>query len=227
MKKKILIVEDDEKIVDLISLYFKKEGFDVSTAKDGRKGLEKVEQERPDLVILDLMLPKMDGFQVAKSIRSRSNLPIIILTAKDEEVDKVMGLELGADDYVVKPFSPKELMARTKAILRRLHPENKDQKKDVVRMKNIEIDPEKFTVKKDSSYINLSVREFNLLMVFAQNPGRVFSRSDLMHQIYTFDDKVVFDRTIDVHIANLRRKLNDKKQEIIITVSGVGYKLNE
>ncbi len=227
MKEKILIIEDDEKIVDLISLYLKNEEFDVLVASDGKSGIEKSEQESPDLIILDLMLPRLNGFEVASSIRSKSNTPILILTAKDEEVDRIMGLELGADDYVVKPFSPKELIARIKAILRRFNSGDKDHYQEVVGVRDLEIIPQKFEVKKSGNQVKLSLREFNLLLVFAKRPGQVFSRSDLIDQLYNFDDKVVFDRTIDVHIANLRRKLNDKNQELITTVSGVGYKLNE
>jgi DNA-binding response OmpR family regulator len=227
MNKKILIIEDDNKIVNLISLYLKKEGFGVSVSLDGKDGIEKAEKENPDLIILDLMLPKMNGFSVAKSIRSKSNVPILILTAKDDEVDRITGLELGADDYVIKPFSPKELIARIKAVLRRFNPEGQPKNRKIIAISDLQIIPDRFEVRKNETPVCLSLKEFNLLLVLAQDPGRVFPRSELLRQIYALDEKIVFDRTIDVHIANLRRKLNDKNQELIATVSGVGYKLND
>ncbi len=225
MREKILIIEDDTKISDLVKLYLEKDEFKVTTANDGKQGLEKIVKENPDLIILDLMLPEIDGLTIAKSVREKNNIPIIMLTAKDEETDKIVGLEIGADDYVAKPFSPKELVARVKAVLRRSSSDKLGNNKKTIKINGVEIIPEKFEVQRLGKKINLSRREFNLLLALAQRPGVVFSRSDLMHKIYTFDDKVVFDRTIDVHIANLRQKLNDRSQNLIITIKGVGYKL--
>ena len=227
MREKILIIEDDDKISDLVKLYLEKDGFVVAQAGDGKEGLEKFAKEKPDLIILDLMLPEIDGLTVAKSVRAKNNTPIIMLTAKDEETDKIVGLEIGADDYVSKPFSPKELVARVKAVLRR---SALDESKDVektIKTKGLEIVPEKFAVKKNGKQIKLTRREFNLLLVLAQRPGVIFTRADLMRKIYTQTDTEVFDRTIDVHIANLRHKLNDKNQNMIETIKGVGYKLKE
>lgn len=226
MREKILIIEDDEKISELVKLYLDKDSFRVVQARDGKEGLEKFTKEKPDLIILDLMLPEIDGLSVARSIRSKNSTPIIMLTAKDEEIDKIVGLEIGADDYVSKPFSPKELVARVKAVLRRSTvEESKDYK--TIKTKDLAIVPEKFEVKRNGKQIKLTRREFNLLMVLAQRPGVIFTRADLMRKIYTQTDTEVFDRTIDVHIANLRHKLNDKNQNMIETIKGVGYKLKE
>ncbi|MDZ7798695.1 MAG: response regulator transcription factor [Patescibacteria group bacterium] len=225
MREKILIIEDDEKISDLLKLYLEKEGFKVEVAKDGKFGILKFSKENPDLLILDLMLPEVDGLTVARSIRAKSSVPIIMLTAKDEETDKIVGLEIGADDYVTKPFSPKELIARVKAVLRRTY-ETKNGK-PIIKVKDLEINQDKFEVKKNGKNIRLTRREFKLLLALAQSPGKVFSRSELMHSIYLHDDEAIFDRTIDVHVANLRRKLNEKNQNLIMTIKGVGYKLKE
>lgn len=227
MRKKILIIEDDKKISDLVKIYLKKEGFKVIIAYDGKSGLKKFEIEKPDLIILDLMLPEVDGLSVARSVRRNSDVPIIMLTARDEEVDKIVGLEIGADDYVAKPFSPKELVARVKAVLRRCVAKPLADSEEVIKINKLEIIPEKFVVKNSGKLIKLTRREFSLLLVLAKNPGAVFSRSDLMHRVYGVDDEAVFDRTIDAHIANLRHKLKDKRQNLIITIKGVGYKLKE
>ena len=226
MRERILIIEDDEKISDLVKLYLEKDGFKVAQAHDGQVGLEKFAKEKPELIILDLMLPEIDGLTIAKAVRAKNNTPIIMLTAKDEETDKIVGLEIGADDYVSKPFSPKELVARVKAVLRRCKSdETKDQ--GMIKTKELEIVPEKFEVIKNGKQIRLTRREFNLLLALAHRPGVIFTRADLMRKIYTQADTEVFDRTIDVHIANLRQKLNDKSQNIIETIKGVGYRLKE
>lgn len=227
MREKILIIEDDEKISDLVKLYLEKDSFTVFQAVDGREGLEKFSKEKPDLIILDLMLPEIDGLTIAKSVRAKNSTPIIILTAKDEEIDKIVGLEIGADDYVSKPFSPKELVARVKAVLRRSILDELTNDKKTIKIKELEIVPEKFEVRKNGKQIKLTRREFNLLLVLARRPGVIFTRTDLMRKIYTQTDTEVFDRTIDVHIANLRQKLNDKDKNTIETIKGVGYKLKE
>jgi len=226
MKRKILIIEDDRKIAELIKLYLEKENFETIIICDGKEGLENFFKESPQLVILDLMLPKIDGLTIAKNVRLKSDCPIIMLTAKDEESDKIIGLELGADDYISKPFSPKEMVARVKAVMRRAYKGQKIEN-EIIKIKNLEIYPAKFEVKKGGKKINLTRREFKLLLAFADNPGKMFSRNELMKEIYTIDDEIVFDRTIDVHIANLRKKINDKNQRLIITITGMGYKLAE
>lgn len=224
MREQILIIEDDEKIADLVKLYLEKERFGVLVAYDGQEGLTLFQKESPTLIILDLLLPKIDGLTLAKLVRQKSNTPIIMLTAKGEEIDKVVGLELGADDYIVKPFSPKELVARVRAVLRRAYEVKKSDQ--LVKVGDLEINQEKFEVKKNGKKITLTRREFNLLLALAKTPGKVFSRSDLLDTVYSVDDEV-FDRTIDVHITNLRRKLGDKEQKLIKTITGVGYKLQE
>jgi len=226
MREKILIIEDDKKIAELVKLYLEREDFEVAIAGTGKDGLEKFSKISPQLVILDLMLPETDGLTVAKTIRSNNDCPIIMLTAKDEESDKIVGLELGADDYISKPFSPKEMVARVKAVLRRAYKEKKTEN-EIIKIKDLEIYPAKFEVKKRGKKINLTRREFKLLLAFAGSPGKMFSRSELMKGIYTMDDEIVFDRTIDVHVANLRKKINDKEQRLIVTISGMGYKLTE
>lgn len=227
--KKVLIIEDDSKIADLVKLYLEKEGFQTAAAFDGKEGLELAEKEGPDFIVLDLMLPKIGGMDIAKQIRRKSNVPILMLTAKSEEFDKVLGLEMGADDYLTKPFSPKELVARVKAILRRAEINQETQLSEKIRIKDLEIDQKKFQAKKNSKIINLSALEFRLLFALASHPGQVFSRGELMHKIYKEDEEIVFDRTIDVHIKNLRKKLKDnpRRPTYIETVSGVGYKFKE
>jgi DNA-binding response OmpR family regulator len=224
---KILVIEDDSKIADLVKLYLKKEGFDVCVANDGRQGLEMVSTIHPDLIILDLMLPEIDGLTIAKAVFQKDKIPMIMLTAKDEEIDRIIGLELGADDYMSKPFSPRELVSRVKAVLRRCSISQISEAEGITRIKNLEIDHHKFTVKKDGQKVLLTRKEFALLYALSKNPGRVFSRKDLMDRLYTMDDEVIYDRTIDVHISNLRNKLDDKSQQIIATVSGIGYKMRE
>lgn len=224
MKTHILIVEDDEKIANLVRLYLEKEQFGVLVAHDGEEGFSVFKKEQPALIILDLLLPKIDGLTLAKQIRQISDIPIIMLTAKGEEIDKVVGLEIGADDYIAKPFSPRELVARVKAVLRRTHETKKEQ--TIIKVEDLKINQEKFEVDKNGKKIALTRREFKLLLVLAENPGKVFSRSELLDSVYSIDDEV-FDRTIDVHIANLRHKLGDKEQNLIKTIPGVGYKLQE
>ena len=227
--KKILIIEDDQKISDLVKLYLEKESFQTIASLDGKEGLELAEKESPDFIVLDLMLPEIGGMDIAKRVRRKSNVPILMLTAKSEEFDKVLGLEIGADDYLIKPFSPKELVARVKAILRRTETSREMDTLEKNRIKDLEIDQKKFQVKKKGKIINLSALEFRLLSALASHPGQVFSRSELMHNIYKEDNEIVFDRTIDVHIKNLRKKLKDnpRRPVYIESVFGVGYKFRE
>jgi len=227
--RKILIIEDDKKISDLVKLYLENEGFQTSTAYDGESGLDLFKSESPDFIVLDLMLPEIDGIEVAKRIRAESKVPILMLTAKSEEIDKILGLEIGADDYVTKPFSPKVLVARIKAILRRVYQEGERDSSQIIRIKNLEIDRKKYQVKKGDEVIHLSALEFRLLSVMASLPGQVFSRNQLMSKIYDNENEIVFDRTIDVHIKNIRKKLDDNPRDptYIESVFGVGYRFRE
>jgi len=219
----VLIVDDDEKLVQLLKTYFDKEGFITYTANDGLVALQEVRQRKPDIMILDLMLPGMDGWDVCRKIRRDNDLPIIMLTARDEESDRLVGLEIGADDYVSKPFSPKEVVARAKVILRRTYREVVQQK--LIKAGGLTIDLERHQVLDGNQLVDLTPTEFKLLEVLASNTGKVFSRLQIVEQTqgYTFEG---YERTIDAHIKNLRRKLenNPKEPKYILTVYGVGYK---
>ena len=224
-KGKALIVEDEPKIVELLKLYLEKDGFQVSTAEDGEKGLALFQREKPAIIILDLMLPVMDGMEVCKSIRKVSQVPIIILTARGEEIDRILGLELGADDYITKPFSPREVIARVNAVLRRTT--RAESGPEVINLHDLHIDLSEYTVKYGNRDIKLTATEFKLLALMAQHPGRVFTRLQLLDtaigEVYEG-----YERTIDVHIKNLRQKLKlqEEKNDVdIITIRGVGYKL--
>jgi DNA-binding response OmpR family regulator len=219
----VLIVDDDAKLVQLLKTYFDKEGFITYTANDGLVALQEVRQRKPDIMILDLMLPGMDGWDVCRKIRRDNDLPIIMLTARDEESDRLVGLEIGADDYVSKPFSPKEVVARAKVILRRTHREVVQQK--LIKAGGLTIDLERHQVLDGNQLVDLTPTEFKLLEVLASNTGKVFSRLQIVEQTqgYTFEG---YERTIDAHIKNLRRKLenNPKDPKYILTVYGIGYK---
>lgn len=227
MIKTILIIEDDAKIADVIRIYLEKEGYRSVIATDGDSGLELALQLKPDLIILDRMLPGMEGLDVLRNVRKEQNIPILILSAKADEMEKIIGLEVGADDYLSKPFSPKELLARVKAILRRSSDRSTISEKLFVG--ELELDSEKMEVNHAGKLIPLSPLEFKILQCLAKHPGRVFSRKQLMEEAYDSSQNIVFDRTIDAHIKNLRRKLKDnpKKPRIIGSVFGVGYKLIE
>jgi len=226
-KKTILVVEDDQNIADLIKLYCEQDGFRMVHVVDGAKGVEFVQTVNPDCVILDWMLPTMNGIEVLKKIRQFSEVPILMVTAKAEELDKILGLEFGADDYITKPFSPKELMARVRAILRRVNM-GKEGGFESLKVLDLEIDANKMMVKQGGDILNLSVLEFKLLSILAASPGQVFSREKLMQKIYD-SAAMVFDRTIDVHVKNLRKKLGDtpKEPRYIESVFGIGYKFKE
>lgn len=223
MNQKILIVDDDINICELIKLYLKKEGYDVMCVYDGFSAIEVFKEETPDLVVLDIMLPKMDGWDVCRELKKISNIPIIMVSAKGDTFDKVLGLKLGADDYVVKPFEPRELLARVEAVLRRTS--GQALSKRVIIMPNLLIDMDLYIVKIQDNTYTLPPKEMELLYFLAKNQNRVFSRDQLIENIWGFD----FDgdtRTIDVHIKRLREKLEIlKNQYIIKTVWGVGYKL--
>jgi two-component system alkaline phosphatase synthesis response regulator PhoP len=220
----ILVVDDERKIVRLVSDYLEASGFRVVTAYDGQAALAQFRYERPDLVVLDLNLPAMDGLDVARTIRQERNTPIIMLTARVEETDRIVGLELGADDYVSKPFSPRELVARVRAVLRRTSGQAPSQAP--VHVGDLTIDPEMRTVSRDGEGIDLTTTEFDLLLVLARTPGRVFSRSELLDRVQGMSFEG-YERTIDVHIKNLRKKIepDPHRPRYILTVYGAGYRL--
>ena len=226
MSNNILIVDDEKAIADIIKFNLEKEGYTVYTANDGEEGIKKVFELMPDLVLLDIMMPKKDGFQVLKEIRAKYQIPVIMLTAKEEEVDKVLGLELGADDYVVKPFSMRELMARVKANLRRVDYGNTSNGNtgDLISLNGLEIDLGKYEVKKDGKMIELTLREFELLKYLASNSEQVFSREQLLEEVWGYEYYGDI-RTVDVTVRRLREKIEDNNGEFkyIMTKRGVGY----
>jgi DNA-binding response OmpR family regulator len=219
---KILVVDDEMKIARLVRDYLTEAGFEVTLAANGPAALAAARSQRPDLVILDLGLPGMDGYDVTRSIRSGSSIPIIMLTARSEETDRIVGLELGADDYVVKPFSPRELVARVKAVLRRVGGEVATE---VIRVKDLVIDIPHRRVEREDIRIELTTTEFELLRILASSPGRVFTRGQLLDSIrgVSFES---YERAIDAHVKNLRKKLEPepRRPAYVITVHGVGYK---
>ena len=220
--KKVLIVDDDVKTVDLVKLYLHRDGYRVLTAYDGDEALRLARKDRPDLIVLDLMLPGIDGLAVCRAVRVESDVPIIMLTAKTTEQDKLTGLELGADDYVTKPFSPRELAARVRAVLRRLPGERGPIE---VKHGKLTVNFPKHEASLDGKLLNLTPVEFKLLGVLVKEPGRVFSRAQLIEKAFGYDFEG-FDRTVDVHILNLRRKLepDPSHPRYIKTVYGAGYK---
>jgi two-component system alkaline phosphatase synthesis response regulator PhoP len=225
MESLILIVDDEPQISAVISAYLINSGYRTITAQDGKTALEIFEEKHPALILLDLNLPGKDGLEVCQTIRQDSDVPIIMLTARSEETDKLVGLELGADDYIVKPFSPREVVARVKTVLRRSGTGPDSQ---LIKSERLEIDPTQHTVLRDGQPIELTPTEFDLLVILAQNPRRVFSRLQLLEKTQgtTYEG---YERTIDAHIKNLRLKLEpDPRNPVLIhTVFGVGYKYEE
>lgn len=222
MKRKILVIDDDEKMNNLLNDYLSKFEYDVVTSVEPQKGIELLKSEKPDLVILDVMLPGKNGFEVCKDIRKENAVPIIMLTARGDVTDRIVGLELGADDYLPKPFEPRELVARIQSVLRR----NEGQKNHgQVKISNLLIDFEKQTVHIDGDFIELTTMEFEILSVFVKNAGRVLSRERLMELIKGMEWES-YDRSVDVLISRLRQKLNDdpKHPRFIKTMWGSGYK---
>ena len=226
MSPPILVVDDEPKIARLVRDYLEQAGYPVTLAFDGREALAAFRHEKPRLVVLDLMLPGVDGVDVARIIRKESDTPIIMLTARVEEADKLIGLELGADDYVTKPFSPRELVARVRAVLRRT--EGQDRAASVLSVGDLEIDPERRAVTVARRSVELTPTEFDLLAVLARHPGRVFSRMELLERVqgYAYEG---YERTIDAHVKNIRQKIegNPRKPHYILTVYGLGYKFSE
>lgn len=224
MDKKILVVDDEKPISDIIKFNLVKEGFEVSVAFDGEEALKKVYQFQPDLILLDLMLPKLDGFQVCRRVRESFNMPILMLTAKEEEVDKVLGLELGADDYITKPFGMRELIARVKANLRRIDVDKKRSQGSSVVSGNMSIDLDKYEVKKGDGIIDLTLREFELLKFLATQENQVFTREQLLKDVWGYEYYGDI-RTVDVTVRRLREKIEDDSSNprYILTKRGVGY----
>lgn len=226
MAKKILVVDDEKRIVEILQAYLERDGYRVIAAYDGRSALELARSNSPDLIILDLMLPEVSGWDVCRELRRESDVPIIMLTARDDTTDKIIGLELGADDYVTKPFEPKEIISRVRAVLRRS--ERKAVSKSTLNVGEIMIDTNKRLVRRGDRNIELTPIEFDLLRVMAENPGRVYSRMQLLDKVQG-DAYEGYERTVDSHIKNLRKKLElDPEHPVyIITIYGVGYKLGE
>jgi len=218
----ILIVEDEEKIASLLCDYLKEAGFRTSTQNNGDRVIAQIKKDPLDLILLDIMLPGKNGMELCREIRQFSNIPIIMITARVEEIDRLLGLELGADDYICKPFSPREVVARVKAIFRRLHAEPKTHNLVVG---SISLDDKTHQVMIAKQLLNLTPNEFGLLKIMMSQPNRVFSRSELINRVQGYDFEG-YDRTIDSHIKNLRKKIAQKLpgQEIISTVYGIGYK---
>ncbi len=223
----ILVVDDDPKIVSLICLYLEREGFKTVSAADGAMVADLITKHKPCLIVLDLMLPGVSGMEICRRLRERSDTPVLMLTAKIEEEDKLAGLSLGADDYMTKPFSPRELVARVKAILRRTGFLN--ERRPRLALHGVEVDLDRHRVRVDGTEVYLTAFEFKLLVALMEYPGRVFGREQLLAQVYSYDEMYVVDRTIDVHIGKLRQKVetDPARPERILTVRGVGYKFRE
>jgi two-component system alkaline phosphatase synthesis response regulator PhoP len=218
MPKKILLVDDEPEIVEICRDYFKSAGYDVVTANNGVMGLQTARREKPDLIVLDLMMPEMDGLDFCKTIRRESDVPIIMLTARVEEMDKLIGLEIGADDYITKPFSPRELVARAKVVLRRV---SGDSSADMIRAGDVSLDRAHYQIQIGARAIPLTPTEFEIMATLMSQPGRIFSRAQLLNAAHgvAFES---YERAIDSHIRNLRHKL--EPDDLIVTVHGVGYK---
>ena len=218
----VLVVEDEASIASFVAAYLKNAGFNVKTTASGNEALRLVESEKPDLVVLDLMLPDLDGVEVCKRIRQSSDLPVLMLTARDEDVDKIIGLEVGADDYLTKPFNPRELVARVKSILRRSVPERRELQTRQITHGKLEIDAGRREVQVDGEEVQLAPKEFDLLWELLDHRGLVLTRDQLLERVwgYTFAGDT---RTVDVHVRQLRRKLGEASP--IVTVWGVGYKV--
>ncbi|MGH8070260.1 MAG: response regulator transcription factor [Candidatus Entotheonellia bacterium] len=223
----VLIVEDDRKTVALISLYLQREGFKTIVAHDGQQALELAQQGQPSFVVLDLMLPRLDGWEVCRRLRRTSDVPILILTAREEELDRIVGLSIGADDYVVKPFSPQEVVARVKAILRRVQ-RTVAASKEQVAHRGLVLDLAKRKVTLHGQPLALTPFEYKLLQTFMTAPGRLFTREELLDQLYP-GGEVVIDRVVDVHISKLRQKIGEDPAlpRYILTVRGMGYRFAE
>lgn len=225
MEEKILVVDDESAISDIIKFNFEKEGYLIDTADNGKGAIELAAENDYDLILLDIMMPKLNGFEALREIRKFSDVPVIMLTAREDEVDKVLGLELGADDYVVKPFSMRELLARVKAVLRRFDGQEKKEKDTkILKAMDLEINLEKYQVKRGEKNIELTLREFELLKFLASHPGIVFSREELLQEVWEYEYYGDI-RTVDVTVRRLREKIEDENKDFkyIKTKRGVGY----
>ena len=224
MSRTILVVDDEPRIIELARDYLEHAGFRVITASDGRAALDSARRARPDLVVLDLGLPELDGLDVTRELRKDGSIPIVMLTARDDELDKLLGLELGADDYLTKPFSPRELVARVKAVLRRT--DRPTDPSDVIRVGELQLDVPRMRTTVAERTIDLTPTEFTLLATLARQPGRIFTRSQLLDALHgvAFES---YERAIDSHIKNVRRKLepDPRQPRYVLTVYGVGYRL--
>ncbi len=225
MNGKILVVEDDPKMADLLVMYLEREGYAVLRAADGRTAIDEARRRRPDLVVLDLMLPEVDGLDVCRVLRAESDVAIILLTARSTESDRLLGLDLGADDYVVKPFSPREVVARVRAVLRRA---GRDAIDPVLRCGDLVIDTYRHEVRRKDAPVTVTPREFAILAALAAAQGRTFTRTELLEEAFGYDYEGL-ERTVDVHVMNLRRKLEDDpaRPRYLRTVYGVGYRMPE
>jgi DNA-binding response OmpR family regulator len=227
-KGSVLVADDEPKVLSIVCSYLQNDGFRVMEAQNGKQALDTFRREKPDILILDIMMPEMDGIDVLREIRRTSQIPVIMLTARAEDSDKLVGLELGADDYVVKPFSPRELVARVKAVLRRSQkPPDSDSRP--ICLGDMTIDPERFEVTCHETQVSLTATEFRILLALAQAAGRVLSRQQLLERAMDMAYEG-YDRTIDAHIKNIRRKLSTASGDKgcnIVTVQGVGYKIEE
>lgn len=220
VETKVLIVDDDSNICDLIELYFQKEGYKAYKANNGRDALKTFGEKQIDIIILDIMMPQMDGYEVLKEIRKTSQVPVVMLTAKGETFDRVLGLELGADDYIVKPFEPKELVARVRAVLRRYKPQTQ---KRAIEFHDLIVDADSYIVTYKNNVIEMPPKEFELLYFLASNPNKVFTRDQLLYEVWGYDYPGD-SRTVDVHVKRIREKLEEGNEWQIKTVWGVGYK---
>jgi two-component system alkaline phosphatase synthesis response regulator PhoP len=219
----VLVVDDEPHIVELARMYLERDGFRVSAVGDGRAALEQADKEQPALMVLDLMLPGLDGYEVCKQVRAKSDLPIIMVTARDDDIDKIIGLELGADDYLTKPFNPRELVARVRAILRRSAPRGQKDETSPIHVGDVTIDPARREVTVAGQRANLRMKEFDLLHTLAENRGLVLTREQLLSLVWGYDF-LGQTRTVDVHVAHLR-KILARSLVSIETITGVGYKL--
>lgn len=220
VETKVLVVDDDSNICDLIEIYLQKEGYKVYKAYNGKEAIKVFQDKIVDLIVLDIMMPEMDGYETLREIRKTSGVPVVMLTAKGETFDRVLGLELGADDYIVKPFEPKELVARIRAVLRRYKPQTQ---KRALEFTDLIIDADSYTVNYKGNTMEMPPKEFELLYFLASNPNKVFTRDQLLYEVWGYDYPGD-SRTVDVHVKRLREKLPDESDWQIKTVWGVGYK---
>jgi two-component system alkaline phosphatase synthesis response regulator PhoP len=225
MAYKILVVDDETELLNTVRDYLEQSGFEVLTASNGRDALFINRSEKPDLIVMDIMMPDMDGWEGSRLIRRESDVPIVMLTARDEDADKIAALEMGVDDYVTKPFNPRLLVARVRAVLRRTHGESSSDNR-LLRVKGLELDQDTYEVRLRDELLELTRTEFDLLAAFMEHPGRVFTRMELLEHMHG-EAFAAYERTVDVHIKNLRAKLetDPKKPEYIETVYGVGYRM--